>query len=128
MGEQDYEKMICEMYEQIINKKDADAADRYFTKDVVMEDGRLTINGLEEAKRLIKERSEAIPDYKCKVDDVVISKNKGVARWEAHGMPLKDTGDFKAGKPIDYRGITLFELDGDKVSRVWQYGTGVDIG
>lgn len=122
------EHAFREMFDIIINQGNTEACGDFFTQDVVIHDNKIIISGLHELKKVIEERSANIPDYECTVDDVIIGHDdKVVVRWQAHGMPIQDTGVFKAGEPINYYGMTLFEMENGKASKVWQYGTGVDI-
>lgn len=92
-----------------------------------MFDGKDTIHGAQEGKQLIKKRSEAIPDYHCTVDDILVAGNKAAVRWHSTGKAIKDFANFKAGKNTNYSGMSMFELKDGLIVKVWEYGTAVDI-
>jgi len=127
MTTEDYEKMIRKAFEDIFNRKNFNAADNFFAKDVILNVGKDTIKGLEEAKRIIKERSTAIPDYHCTIDDIIIMGDKAAVRWHSRGKAIKDFAEFKAATPVNYVGITLFERKDNLISKLWRYSTFIDI-
>jgi len=127
MKEQEYENLLRDAYEQVLNRKNVDASDKIFSKDVTMYDGKDIVKGLEEAKKLIRARSEAIPNFHCTIEDILISKNKAAVRWKCSGKAIKDFANFKANKEICYQGVTIFEAKDNRIVRLWQYGTAVDI-
>ncbi len=127
MKDQEYEKVLRQAYEEILNQKKFDISDRIFAKDVVMYDGKDTVRGLEEGKRLIRERSEAVPNFHTTIDDILISGNKAAVRWHSSGKAIRDFADFKAGQETKYEGVTVFEMQNNLISKLWQYGTAIDI-
>lgn len=124
---QNYEKFLRELYEDVLNQKNFAVLDKFFSRDIIIHDGRRMLKGLEEAKRTIKERSDAIPDFYCQLEDILIEGNKAVVRWRSTGNPVKDFVDFRTGKEFHYRGMTLFEKSDNLIVRLWEYATLMDV-
>ena len=127
MTTEDYEKMIRNAFEEIFNRKDPNAVDKFFAKDVTLHVGKETMQGLDEGKRIVKERNAAIPDYHCTIDDIIIMGNKAAVRWHSRGKAIKDFAEFKSGMSINYTGITIFERKDNLISNLWRYSTFIDV-
>lgn len=127
MESQKYEKMLRAFFNEVINQKDLNAIPKFLSQDILMHDGKTTIKGIDEGKRILKERNAAIPDFHCTLDDIIIMGEKAAVRWHCTGKALKDFADFKAEKNINYSGITIFEMKDNHLIRLWEYGTAVDV-
>lgn len=64
--------------------------------------------------------TEAIPDLRIEVEDVVASDNQAVVRWRSTGTHAGDGfGCAPSGQHIDFRGMTWLVFRDDKVVEGW---------
>ncbi len=94
------------------------------TPDVVWEDvpNGLLIHGPEACAEYYVQQIQATPDLKTQYTGFVAG-NQAVAEWTNHGTY---TGQFPGmpqgtGQPVAFRGVDIFTIDGDKLSRITTY-------
>jgi steroid delta-isomerase-like uncharacterized protein len=93
--------------------------------DVVAEDYSAVVNGAPIPNRevglgFVKMFRDAFPDLHYTVDQAVEAGNLVTTRWTARGTHQGlFLGRGATGKPVAMIGITLFELDGGKIRKLW---------
>ncbi len=94
--------------------------DALLTEDVVLVRDEEKAHGPAEFKAILARLRRAFPDLQYRIDDVVSSGDKLVLRWAAHGTHQGEyLGVPASGRPVTYTGITVYELRGERVARVW---------
>jgi steroid delta-isomerase-like uncharacterized protein len=97
-----------------------EAFDALLTDDVVLVRDDEKAQGREEFKAVLSRLRRAFPDIRYQVQDVIQLGDRLVLRWEARGTHQGEyLGVPASGRPISYRGITLYEMRDGRVARVW---------
>ena len=97
-----------------------EAFDTLLTDDVILVRDAEKAHGRDEFKAVLSRLFRAFPDLRYQIDDVVVSGDRMVLRWEGRGTHQGEyLGIQGTGRPITYRGITLYELRGGRIARAW---------
>jgi steroid delta-isomerase-like uncharacterized protein len=97
-----------------------EAFDTLFTDDCALVRNGVEAVGKEEVKKVLAKLYRAFPDIEYTIDDVIVAGNKMGLRWHGTGTHRGDYfGIPPTGRPLQYDGITLYELRGDKIARIW---------
>jgi len=97
-----------------------EAFDELLTDDCVLVRNGVEAVGREEVKRVLANLYSAFPDIEYTVDDVLVSDEKMALRWHGQGTHLGEyLGLAASGRPVSYDGITVYELRGDRVARIF---------
>jgi steroid delta-isomerase-like uncharacterized protein len=102
------------------NGRALEAFDTLLTDDVILVRDAEKAHGRDEFKAVLSRLFRAFPDLRYQIDDVVVSGDRMVLRWEGRGTHQGEyLGIQGTGRPITYRGITLYELRGGRIARAW---------
>lgn len=102
------------------NGRALEAFDTLLTDDVVLVRDAEKAHGRDEFKAVLSRVYRAFPDIRYQIDDVIVSGDRIVLRWEGRGTHQGEyLGVQGTGRPIRYRGITLYELRDGRISHVW---------
>jgi len=103
------------------NGQDLKAFDTLLAEDCVLVRDEEKAHGREEIKKVLTHIRNAFPDMQYRIEDAVRAGDRLVLRWEAKGTHRG--GDYlgikASGKPASYIGITMYELDGDMVKKIF---------
>jgi steroid delta-isomerase-like uncharacterized protein len=109
-------KRLVEAY----NKRSVDEFDKLLTEDVVMVRDEEKAHGREEFKAVLGRVLKAFPDIQYKIEDTIITGDKIVLRWQGKGTHKGEyLGVAATGRPVSYGGITLYEMKGDRIAKVF---------
>jgi taurine dehydrogenase small subunit len=96
------------------NSRDVEKIGSYFAEDATFYASRggavdgARVHGREAIKKYLGERFRRIPDMRWEpVEDYVVDETRAVSVWIVKGT--------ENGKPIESRGVDLWEFRGDKV-------------
>lgn len=113
-------ELIMEYHQAIWVEKNISATDRYFSNTARIHSPIETTEGTEKMKAVLSHWQQAFPDLIVSFEDYICEGNKVVSRWKAHGT---QTGDFleqpATGKAVRYSGISIFELENEKITQYW---------
>jgi len=102
------------------NSRRPDAFDALLTEDCALVRDGAEARGREAVKRVLAQLYRAIPDLEYQIDDAISSGDKTAIRWQGHGTHRGEyLGISPTGSPISYAGITLYEMRGDLIARIW---------
>jgi steroid delta-isomerase-like uncharacterized protein len=102
------------------NKRALDEFDSLLTDDVVLVRDEEKAHGREEFKAVLRRLQRAFPDIEYRIDETIVAGDKIVLRWQARGTHGGEyLGVPATGRPVSYTGITIYELEGDRIARVW---------
>jgi steroid delta-isomerase-like uncharacterized protein len=102
------------------NSHRVESFDELLTDDVVLVRNGTEVRGREAVKDVMSKLYRAFPDIEYDVDDVIVSGDKMVLRWNGRGTHRGDYfGIPPTGRTASYDGITLYELRGDRIARIW---------
>jgi steroid delta-isomerase-like uncharacterized protein len=104
----------------IYNSHQPDQFDGLLTQDCVLTRNGVESNGREEIKRVLAKLYRAFPDIEYRIEDAIGAGDKLGLRWQGHGTHRGEyLGFAPTGREVSYDGITIYELRGDKVARIW---------
>lgn len=124
--EKKFEKMIRQTFDDILTQKKFDLLDSIYEENAIFYDAQDIIRGRAALKKLIVERSQAIPNFRYEIDDLVIKGNKATVRWHGTGKAEKGFADFKAGASANYWGISMFEANNKGILKNWAVSSTID--
>lgn len=114
---------IIEDYQALLwQKKDLVAVDKYMTETTQFHSVIKTITGITEIKNLLSGWLQAFPDIEVFWDDIICSGNKVVSQWHSKATHQGTLlGVDATDCPVAYPGVTIYQLDGDKICDYWSY-------
>jgi steroid delta-isomerase-like uncharacterized protein len=102
------------------NHRRLDDFDALLTDDVVLVRDEAEAHGREEFKSVLTRLQSAFPDIEYHVEDTIVAGDKIVLRWSARGTHRGEyLGVSATNREASYTGITIYELRGDRVARIW---------
>jgi len=118
MSIEDNKTFVRRHFEEFVNRKNLDAADRNFASDYIEHgtdapsDIELGPNG---PKRYLAAAFNRYPDLLVVIEDIIAEGDKVVVRnrWQAT--------DGQSGKAIEFTGIVIWPISGGKLAERWAY-------
>jgi steroid delta-isomerase-like uncharacterized protein len=102
------------------NQRSLDDFDNLLTDDVVLVRDEEKAHGRDEFKAVLRRLQRAFPDLEYRVDDVIVAGDRIALRWQASGTHRDEyLGVAATGRAVSYSGVTIYELRGDRVARIW---------
>jgi steroid delta-isomerase-like uncharacterized protein len=102
------------------NDRTLEAFDSLLTDDVLLVRDEEKAHGRDEFKAVLARLRRAFPDIQYRISDVVSSGDKLALRWEARGTHRGEyLGVPPTSRSVSYGGITIYELRGGRIARVW---------
>lgn len=113
-------------FERAFNRQDVPALLACFTSDATYRDNFFGPHAGEAELRAMFERMfREGRDYRWRMDHVVESADRAAAEW-TFGYVVTDAIPRSAGRRVQFRGMSLFELRGGKIAAYREYfDTGV---
>ncbi len=68
---------------------------------------------------LIKQFRKEIKNFEFIIEDLFAYNQKVVTRWRIQGINNGFSEESSKGEPIELTGITIFELEGNKIKKGW---------
>ena len=104
----------------VYNGHRVEAFNELLTDDCVLVRNGAEANGKEAIKRVLDRLYRAFPDIEYTVDDVLVAGAKMALRWQGRGTHRGEyQGMAPSGRQVTYDGITIYELRGDRIARIW---------
>ena len=117
-----YKEVITNYMDVLWNKKKTDLITELFSEDVLIHTPMGSFQTPKDMAEIVRKWHVAIPDMKMEFLHIIEEDNVVIVHWKAHGTHRKDLNALKAtNQPIDYKGVTIFKFDGDKVVEQWAY-------
>lgn len=102
------------------NSRRPEAFDAMLTEDCTLIRDGAEARGREAVERVLGQLYRAIPDLEYRIDDAVSAADKTAIRWAGHGTHRGEyQGVAPTGNEISYSGITIYEMRGDLIARIW---------
>ena len=102
------------------NSRRPEAFDALLTEDCTLIRDGAEARGREAVKRVLGQLYRAIPDLEYRIDGAVSAGDKVAIRWEGHGTHRGEyQGLAPTGSEMSYAGITIYEMRGDLIARIW---------
>jgi len=116
----DASTLIEEMFDEVINKGDLDAADQLFTEDFVDHGPFGDIKGRDAFKTLVAQWRAAVPDVHCSVENVFADGDSVAWLVRTTGTHTGDGLGFPAtGKGFETVSANIARLRDGKVEEHW---------
>ncbi len=121
---------LVERYEAAWHAHDADAFLACHTEDCVWEMPLIYPDGIARGHHAIRVECErawaALPDLRFRTLDLFVSLDgtRAVQRWEGRGTLTgwaEPPGYAPTNQPVEMRGVSVWELSGERLSRVTEY-------
>jgi len=113
-------KLLIQRLVDAYASRTPDDFDDLLTEDVVLIRDEEKAHGLAEFKAVLARLRRAFPDIRYRIDDAIAAGDKIVLRWTAQVTHHDEyLGIPATGRAVSYTGITIYELRGPKVARVW---------
>ena len=104
----------------IYNGHRVEAFDELLTEDCVLVRNGAEASGREAIKKVLANLYRAFPDIEYSVDDVLVAGDKMALRWQGRGTHRGEyQGVPASGRRVTYDGITIYELRGNRIARIW---------
>jgi len=112
--------IIKAYHARIWEDKDLSAIDEYFAVEAVIQSPIKSTQGTKEMKEVIAAWLEGFPNLKVFWDDFICEGDKVVSRWR---VTASQEGAFLGHEPsnkeVNYSGVTIYQLDGAKITQYW---------
>jgi steroid delta-isomerase-like uncharacterized protein len=119
MADRDIDGFVRKVID-IYNSRDVTRFDELLADDCVLVRNGIEARGKDAVKRVLGKLYSAIPDIEYRIDDVVAAGDKVALRWSGRGTHSGEyMGVPPTGKQLRYDGITFYELNGDRLQRIW---------
>ena len=119
---EDNKMLVRRMIEQLWNQRNLAIADELAAPNFVSHDpaspdfGR----GPEALKRMVKHYTEAFPDTRFTIDEMISEGDRVVARWSVTGTHQGRLGDIPpTNRQVTVTGVDIARVSGGKVQEVW---------
>jgi steroid delta-isomerase-like uncharacterized protein len=104
----------------VYNSRRPEEFDTLFTEDCVLVRNGVEARGRPAVKEVLAKLYRAFPDIEYEIEDAVVAGDKTAIRWRGHGTHRGEyVGIPPTGLDVDYDGMTMFEVRGDKIARLW---------
>jgi steroid delta-isomerase-like uncharacterized protein len=112
---------VVRAFETAFNRRDVDALLRCFTADGTYHDTFFGGHAGAAALRAMFERMfREGRDYRWQMAEVVESPTRAAAEW-TFSYVVTDAVPRSAGRPVRFRGMSLFELDSGRIAHYREY-------
>ena len=114
---------LIEDYQRLIwHDQDTSAIEKYFHPDAVINSPIKKTQGITYLKEVIQNWHIGFPNLKVFWDDFICQKDQVVARWHAKGCHEGNfLGISATNKNISYTGVTIYQLENNKVIQYWAF-------
>jgi predicted SnoaL-like aldol condensation-catalyzing enzyme len=118
MSIEDNKTFVRRHFEEFVNRKNLDAADRNFASNYI-EHGTDAPSDTEPGpngpKKYLGAAFNRYPDLRVVIEDIIAEGDKVVVRnrWQAT--------DGQSGKAIEFTGIVIWRISGRKLAERWAY-------
>jgi steroid delta-isomerase-like uncharacterized protein len=117
---------LREHADTVWNDGDVDAAGEFFAEDVVVHDGPqgTDYEGLDAFEQWVREIRTAFPDFEVETTSVIVGDGRVASEWVASGTHEGEMADLAippTNERVTWKGVTVYEMDGDEVTEAWWY-------
>lgn len=115
-------QIVKEYQAALWDAKDIEAIDTFFEKDAIVHSPLETTRGTEKMKAIISQWFKGFPNMTVIWDDFICEGEKVVTRWRSEGVQEGEfLGNPPSKKKINYSGVTIYQLNSDKISEYWAF-------
>jgi steroid delta-isomerase-like uncharacterized protein len=123
---QEISEQLREHADAVWNDGDIDAAGTFFAEDAVVhnEPQQNDYEGLDAFKQWVSEIRTAFPDFEVETTSVIVGDGRVASEWVASGTHEGEMAELDippTNNRVTWKGVTVYELDGDEVTEAWWY-------
>jgi len=116
------EAIVREMYEELMNKGNAEVLDRYVDPEFVYQNPMKPVKGRQQIVDLVEAQRRAFRNFRLNVDFIVIGESSAAISWTVTGIHEKEFfGYAPSGKEIRFSGITIHRFENGRSAEAWSY-------
>ena len=121
MPSEENKAQVRRFMDEVLEKKNVDAIDEYFTSDYIEHDEMPGVEpGREGLKQLLGMFFGAFPDLGVQIDDIIAEGDKVVVRVRTTGTHKGDfMGIAATGKQVNFAEIHVMRMSGGKMAEHW---------
>jgi len=121
MSPEELKRLIASYTEEVWNKADVAAIDRFYSIDYVNHDASAPqVDTLADYKQWARGVLAGLSDFRVAINDIVVEDSMCVKRWTVtaqHSGTL--VGVPATGKRVTYNGVTFYRIVGGKITESW---------
>jgi predicted ester cyclase len=111
---------VRSVLERAFNRRDLAALDDGFTPDAAILDPGMDFRGPAELRAGLSKLLDAFPDFHFTVLDQLAEGDRVVIRYRGQGTQRAEfLGVAASGRRIDYTGMLLVRLEGERIAEFW---------
>lgn len=115
-----HEGLVNRLVYELWNERNFEVAKEIFAPGFSIQAMYNTITGMEDFEYIYHAFTKAIPDLHYDVSEIVGERNFVCFRWRASGTFKNDFANVQAtGEACDHWGISMLEIEGDKIKNIW---------
>jgi steroid delta-isomerase-like uncharacterized protein len=117
----DLKKFISEYTDEVWNKGNVEAMDRYYDTNYVHHDvSRADVRTLADYKQWARDLLAGLTGFHVAADDLVAEEGKAVKRWTAAGVHNHAlAGIPPTGKKVSFSGVSIYRVADGKIKESW---------
>jgi steroid delta-isomerase-like uncharacterized protein len=121
MSPSDLNNFIRTYTEEVWNKRDPGAMNRYYNDSYIHHDvSRPDVQTLEQYRQWARDLISALPDLHVQIDDVFSDGEKAVKRWTATGAHRGAlAGIPPTGKQVSFSGVSCYRMSNNRIGESW---------
>ena len=119
-------EQLREYADAVWNDGDIDVAGTFFAEDAVVhnEPQQNDYEGLDAFKEWVREVRTTFPDFEVETTSVIVGDGRVASEWVASGTHEGEMAELDippTNNRVTWKGVTVYELDGDEVTEAWWY-------
>jgi steroid delta-isomerase-like uncharacterized protein len=117
----DLKKLISIYTEEVWNRHEVEAMDRFYSPAYLHHDvSRPEIQSLADYKQWARDLLTGLPDLKVQVDDLIADGDRGVKRWTAKGHHQGTLAAIPpTGRAVQFSGVSVYRIEGERIVESW---------
>ena len=117
----DLKTFITDYTDEVWNKHNPGAIDRYFTADYVHHDvSSPSVKTRDDYKAWALALQAGLSDLQVHIDDIIAGESKAVKRWTATGVHTATfLGIPATGRRVAFAGMTAYRVSGGQILESW---------
>ena len=122
MTPSDLRKFIVEYTDEVWNRGNVDAMDRYYAASYRHHDvSRPDVTSLDDYKQWARDLQAALSDMRVEAEDVIAADDgKAVKRWTATGVHTGSLAGIPAtGKKVSFSGSSAYRVQNGRIVESW---------
>lgn len=113
------EAIVRRFWNRVWNAGQLEIFKELVTENCLFYCGGNTIETQSKMINLIKQFRKEIKNFEFIIEDLFAYNQKVVTRWRIKGINNGFSEESSKGEPIQLTGITIFELEGNKIKKGW---------